>query len=161
MSKCSSCRCRSTCVGPNVATQPAAGSLVPHMPGCHHNTGFAGYRPEYIPLKKRRQLEEQQRLARLGRAAPQPASSADTGSGGSRGYISEPEVGHRQKESLLVMKAKALQEVSHSWEKHLDRHKCLLGTGGTWARFYALLEDLLSLAPGALALSPRLAALGR
>ena len=76
---------------------------------------------EYVPLKKRRQQEEQQRLARLGRAAPQPASSADTGgssrSGGSKGYGSEPEVDHRQRESLLIMKAKALQEVGRVVEE--------------------------------------------
>ncbi|GAB4820561.1 hypothetical protein N2152v2_007607 [Parachlorella kessleri] len=76
---------------------------------------------EYVPLKKRRQLEEQQRLARLGRAAPQPASSADTGgssrSGGSKGYASEPEVDHRQRESLLIMKAKALQEAPPETEQ--------------------------------------------
>lgn len=62
-----------------------------------------------MPLKKRRQMEEQERLARLGRA-PQPTSSADTG-GRSGGTDSEAEVDHRHKESLLVMKAKQLQEV--------------------------------------------------
>lgn len=66
---------------------------------------------EYVPLKKRRQMEEAERLARLGRA-PAPTSSADTGGGRSGGGTdSEAEVDHRQKESLLVLKAKQLQEV--------------------------------------------------
>ena len=54
-------------------------------------------------------MEEQERLARMGRA-PQPTSSADTG-GRSGGEDSDAEVDHRQKESLLVMKAKQMQEV--------------------------------------------------
>lgn len=66
---------------------------------------------EYVPLKKRRQMEEAERLARLGRA-PAPTSSADTGGGRSGGGTdSEAEVDHRHKESLLVLKAKQLQEV--------------------------------------------------
>ena len=65
---------------------------------------------EYVPLKKRRQMEEQGRLARLGRA-PQPTSSGDTGGGG-RGSGDDGEVvDHRQKESLLIKKAKQMQEV--------------------------------------------------
>ncbi len=64
---------------------------------------------EYVPLKKRRQMEDQVRLARLGRA-PQQTSSADTG-GRSGGEDSDGEADHRQKESLLVMKAKQMQEV--------------------------------------------------
>ena len=64
-----------------------------------------------MPLKKRRQMEEAERLARLGRA-PAPTSSADTGGGRSGGGTdSEAEVDHRHKESLLVLKAKQLQEV--------------------------------------------------
>lgn len=54
-------------------------------------------------------MEEQERLARLGRA-PQPTSSADTGGTG-RSTDDEQEVDRRQKESLLVLKAKQLQEV--------------------------------------------------
>ncbi len=54
-------------------------------------------------------MEEQERLARLG-LAPQPTSSADTGGTG-RSTDDEQEVDRRQKESLLVLKAKQLQEV--------------------------------------------------
>lgn len=106
--------------GPHSLACCAQGRGPAAVHGCLRPTRRASARkrrePEYVPLKKRRQLEEQQRLARLGRALPsQPTSSADTGgSGGSRGYASEPEVdGHhqRQKESLLVLKAKKLQEV--------------------------------------------------
>jgi hypothetical protein len=54
-------------------------------------------------------MEEQERLARMGRA-PQQTSSGELG-GRSGGEDSEGEVDHRQKESLLVMKAKKMQEV--------------------------------------------------
>ncbi|KAL4424987.1 hypothetical protein ABPG77_002872 [Micractinium sp. CCAP 211/92] len=70
---------------------------------------------EYIPLKKRRQMEEQERLARLG-LAPQPTSSADTGGTG-RSTDDEQEVDRRQKESLLVLKAKQLQEAPPETEQ--------------------------------------------
>lgn len=66
-----------------------------------------------MPLKKRRQMEEAQRLTRLGRAPQQPTSSADTGGGGRSGggTDSEADGPERQKESLLIMKAKQMQEV--------------------------------------------------
>ncbi|KAI3436811.1 hypothetical protein D9Q98_006221 [Chlorella vulgaris] len=70
---------------------------------------------EYVPLKKRRQMEEQERLARMGRA-PQQTSSGELG-GRSGGEDSEGEVDHRQKESLLVMKAKKMQEVAPETEQ--------------------------------------------
>lgn len=68
---------------------------------------------EYVPLKKRRQQEEAARLVRLGRA-PQPTSSADTGGRSGGGTDSEAEHGvdqRQNKDSLLVMKAKQMQEV--------------------------------------------------
>ena len=87
-------------------------TALPRLPSCSYE--------EYVPLKKRRQMEEAERLARLGRAPQQQATSADTGgrSGGrSGGEDSDGEVVDRhgrQRESLLVMKAKQLQEVGAS-----------------------------------------------
>lgn len=87
----------------------AAGPFFP-LPALH-SPSHRSYE-EYVPLKKRRQMEEAERLAKLGRA-PAPTSSADTGGGRSGGGTdSEAEVDHRHKESLLVLKAKQLQEVS-------------------------------------------------
>lgn len=64
-------------------------------------------------------MEARARLVRLGRAAPPGAiSSEDEGAAGkSDGGLSEPEGQHRGKESLLVMKAKALQETAPETEQ--------------------------------------------
>ena len=54
-------------------------------------------------------------MARLGRA-PQPTSSADTGGGHSTDdEKGGREVNPRQKESLLIQKAKQMQEVRAGW----------------------------------------------
>lgn len=78
---------------------------------------------EYVPVKKRRQAEEARRLARLGRAGPPGGAARSGDSGGDSGARSggsgdEAEGGvHRQKESLLVMKAKAMQEAPPETEQ--------------------------------------------
>ena len=68
---------------------------------------------EYIPMKKRRQLQEQRRLERLGRAPIQPALTSDD-----EGSRLASDV---HKESLLVIKAKAIQEGHVETEE--DRRK--------------------------------------
>jgi len=73
---------------------------------------------EYIPVKKRRQMEEQKRLERLGRApATIVVDNGDTSGGPtSAAGDHQPSSDHQQqqhpadKQSLLVMKAKAIQE---------------------------------------------------
>ena len=91
------------------APPPPLPTLARTLPSPHHPYSYE----EYVPLKTRRQREEAERLARVGRA-PQPTSSADTGGGGRSGggTDTDGEVDHRQgKESLLIMKAKKMQEV--------------------------------------------------
>ncbi|KAL6776987.1 hypothetical protein ACKKBF_B19755 [Auxenochlorella protothecoides x Auxenochlorella symbiontica] len=74
---------------------------------------------EYIPVKKRRQLEVQSRLSRLGRPSlvallnGEPLRNKDGGSSDGAGAAprdQQPAVQQRGKESLLILKAKALQE---------------------------------------------------
>lgn len=86
------------------------------------NTNLFFYRyEEYVPVKKRRQRELQERLARLGRGGGggAPTSSGEArGEGTGTGTDSEADGGAaRGKESLLVRKAKALQEAPQETEQ--------------------------------------------
>jgi hypothetical protein len=78
-------------------------------------------------------MEERERLARLGRAAPSISTSTGTGDSlrgrGSGDDGEQAEVQGRQKESLLVQKAKALQEVRECvwlWGSVCVSSTCLL-----------------------------------
>lgn len=83
-------------------------------------------------MKKRRQLEVQSRLSRLGRpslVAPlngEPLRNKDGGSSDGAGAAprdQQPAVQQRGKESLLILKAKALQEVGGPWDHCMRRER--------------------------------------